>query len=118
MYGMLQRDQHLEMSRYANECSFCFFIVIFLLLLMGISSVFIFDCQDKYSTFLINVILSIQIKQVVEEAKDAPRDILTIEDTKDVEAKEDRPPSPPPAEPVKEEKGVAKPPDLLVKTIY
>ncbi|KAL8158741.1 hypothetical protein V2J09_000278 [Rumex salicifolius] len=52
-----------------------------------------------------------QVKRVIGE--DTPKDILAIEDRKDVEAKEDRPPSPPPAEPVKEEKAVAETPDLL-----
>ncbi|KAJ4831043.1 hypothetical protein Tsubulata_001777 [Turnera subulata] len=45
--------------------------------------------------------------------KDAPKEILAIEDKKEPEVKEERPPSPPPAEPVKAEAPVVEPPDLL-----
>ncbi|GAB4828241.1 hypothetical protein Ancab_035153 [Ancistrocladus abbreviatus] len=51
-----------------------------------------------------------QVKQVVEESKTTPEVILTIEDKKVTD--EERPPSPPLPEPVKEEKPVAEP-DLL-----
>ncbi|GAB2210598.1 hypothetical protein Drorol1_Dr00015866 [Drosera rotundifolia] len=53
-----------------------------------------------------------QVKQAIEAA---PKEILAIEDKKVevAEVEEKRPPSPPPPEPVKDEKPVSKPNDLL-----
>ncbi|KAJ6958417.1 clathrin assembly protein [Populus alba x Populus x berolinensis] len=51
--------------------------------------------------------------QFVDNKIAAPKEILAIEYKKEPEVKEERPPSPPPPEPVKVEEPVAQPPDLL-----
>ncbi|KAJ6355122.1 hypothetical protein OIU77_005669 [Salix suchowensis] len=51
--------------------------------------------------------------QFVNNKIAAPKEILAIEYKKEPEVKEERPPSPPPPEPVKVEEPVAQPPDLL-----
>ncbi|KAH8481693.1 hypothetical protein H0E87_029255 [Populus deltoides] len=51
--------------------------------------------------------------QLVDNKIASPKEILAIEYKKEPEVKEERPPSPPPPEPVKVEEPVVQPPDLL-----
>lgn len=66
-----------------------------------------------FSKFLIQLTPNNQVKHVVDEK---PTVVLEIEDKDVTNVKEERPPSPSPPEPVKEEKPVTKVPDLLVSS--